>query len=45
MEKTMDQVKKDHYLAFYKHFPICDLSIGPYFLKEIRHELKALEVD
>lgn len=45
MEKIMDQVKKDRYLAFYKHFPMCDLSIGSYFLKEIHHELKALDVD
>jgi hypothetical protein len=35
MEKAMDEVRKDHYLAFYKHLPICDTSLGLDFLKEI----------
>jgi hypothetical protein len=35
MEKTIDEVKKDHYLAFCKHLPICDPSLGLDVLKEI----------
>jgi hypothetical protein len=27
----MEQVKKDHYLAFYKHLPICDPFLGANF--------------
>jgi hypothetical protein len=34
MERTMDQVRKDHYSTFYKHLQVCDPSLGPYFLKE-----------
>jgi len=26
----------DHYLAFYKHLPICDLFLGSDFLKKIQ---------
>jgi hypothetical protein len=32
----MEEVCKDHYFAFYKHFPMCDLALGPIFLKEIQ---------
>lgn len=32
----MEQVKKDHYSAFYKHFPVCDPSLGLDFLREIQ---------
>jgi len=35
MERTMEHVGKDHYLAFCKHLPICDPSLGVDFLKEI----------
>jgi hypothetical protein len=35
MEKAMELVRKEHYSAFYKHLPICDLALGPNFLKEI----------
>jgi hypothetical protein len=35
MEKAMEEVKKDHYLTFCKHF-ICDPAFGPNFLKEIQ---------
>jgi hypothetical protein len=31
----MGLVRKDHYLAFYKHLPVHDLSLGVDFLKEI----------
>jgi hypothetical protein len=31
MERVMEQVKKDHYLAFYKHLPICDPFLGANF--------------
>jgi hypothetical protein len=33
--KAMEQVRKDHYLAFCKHLPICDPSLGTCFLREI----------
>jgi hypothetical protein len=36
MERTMEQAKKDHYSTIYKHLPICDPSLGAYFLKEIQ---------
>ncbi len=32
----MEQAKKDHYSTIYKHLPICDPSLGAYFLKEIQ---------
>jgi hypothetical protein len=35
MDKAMDQVQKDHTFAFTKHFPICDPTFGPKFLKQI----------
>ncbi len=35
MEKAMEVVWREHYLAFYKHLLICDLVLGPNFLKEI----------
>jgi hypothetical protein len=31
MEKTMDQIKKEHMIAFTKHLPVCDPSLGPEF--------------
>ncbi len=31
MEKAMDEVRKDHYLTFYKHLPICDPSLRHVF--------------
>jgi hypothetical protein len=36
MERAMDQIKKDHYSAFYKHLRICDPTFSPNFLKEIQ---------
>jgi hypothetical protein len=36
MEKVMEQVRKDHYLAFCKHLLVCDPTLGPNFLKEIQ---------
>jgi hypothetical protein len=36
VEKVMEQVWKDHHSTFYKHFPVCDPTFGPYFLKEIQ---------
>jgi hypothetical protein len=35
MERVMDQVCKDHYFEFCKHLPMCDLGLGPNFLKGI----------
>jgi hypothetical protein len=35
MERAMEQVCKDHYFEFCKHLPVCDLGLGPNFLKEI----------
>jgi hypothetical protein len=31
----MEQMRKDHYLAFCKHLPVCDPSLGVDLLKEI----------
>jgi hypothetical protein len=36
MEKVVEQVRKDHYLTFYKHLLVCDPTLGPNFLKEIQ---------
>jgi hypothetical protein len=36
MERAMDQVRKDHYSAYYKHLLICDPSLGVDFLKKIQ---------
>jgi hypothetical protein len=36
MERAMEQVRKDHYLAFCKHLPICDPFLGVNFLREIQ---------
>ncbi len=36
MEKAIKQVKKDHYFAFCKHLPMCDLAFALDFLKEIQ---------
>jgi hypothetical protein len=36
MEKAMEQVRKNHYSTFYKHILVCDPTLGPNFLKEIR---------
>jgi hypothetical protein len=30
----MEQVRKDHYLAFYKYLQVCDPSLGAYFLNK-----------
>jgi hypothetical protein len=35
MENAMEHVRKDHYLAFYKHLFVCNLALGLGFLKEI----------
>ncbi len=35
MEKAVEQVKKDHYSAFYKQL-VCDQALSPDFLKEIQ---------
>jgi hypothetical protein len=32
IKKAMEQVRKEHYLAFCKYFPICDLGLGIEFL-------------
>jgi hypothetical protein len=32
----MEQVRKDHYLAFCKHSPIRDPSLGVNFLRELQ---------
>jgi hypothetical protein len=31
----MENVKKEHYLTFWKHLPICDLGFGVEILQEI----------
>jgi hypothetical protein len=36
MDKVMDQVWKDHTSTFMKHLPICDLTLGLEFLKQIQ---------
>jgi hypothetical protein len=36
MEKEMEYVRKEHYSAFYKHFHICDHTLGPEFLQKIQ---------
>jgi hypothetical protein len=33
MDKVMDQIRKDHNYAFTKHLLVCDLALGPEFLK------------
>jgi hypothetical protein len=35
MEKAMEQVKKEHYSIFCKHFPNYNHALGPKFLQEI----------
>jgi hypothetical protein len=35
MEKVMEQMRKEHYSTFCKHFTICDRAFGPKFLQEI----------
>ncbi len=32
----MEQVRKEHYLAFYKHLLVCDLGFGIEHLQEIQ---------
>ncbi len=32
----MEQVKKEHYLAFCKYLFVCDLALGLKFLQEIQ---------
>jgi hypothetical protein len=36
MENAMEQVKKDHYSAFYKHLLVYDQALGFDFIKEIQ---------
>ncbi len=36
MDKTMDQVQKDHTSAFMKHLLVCDPVLGLGFLKHIQ---------
>jgi hypothetical protein len=36
MEKTMEQVRNNHYLGFYKRLPICDPFLGVDFLREMQ---------
>jgi hypothetical protein len=36
MDKAMELVQKEHYFAFCKHLLVCDLALGPNFLKEIQ---------
>ncbi len=36
MERTMEQVHKDHYFVFCKHLSMCDPTWGLGFLKEIQ---------
>ncbi len=36
IEKAMEQVKKEHYLAFYKYLLVCDLGFEIKFLQEIQ---------
>jgi hypothetical protein len=45
MEKAMEQVRKEHYLAFYKHMTICDHALGPKFLQEIQAHYNNLELE
>jgi hypothetical protein len=35
MEKAMELIQKEHYFAFCKHLLVCDMTLGPYFFKEI----------
>ncbi len=35
IEKTMEQMRKEHYLAFCKHLHVCNPSLGIKFLQEI----------
>jgi hypothetical protein len=35
IEKAMEQMRKEHYLAFYKHLLVCNPSLGIEFLQEI----------
>jgi len=36
MEKTMDQVQKENYNAFFKHLLVCDLIFGKEFFEQIQ---------
>jgi hypothetical protein len=36
IKNAMEQVKKEHYLTFYKHLLVCDWSMGSGFLLEIQ---------
>jgi hypothetical protein len=36
MEKTMEQVKKDHLIFFTNHFLVCDSTLGLKFLRQIQ---------
>jgi hypothetical protein len=36
LEKAMEQVRKEHYLTFYKHLLDCDIAFGLEFLWEIQ---------
>ncbi len=35
IEKTMEQMRKEHYLAFRKHLHVCNPNLGIEFLQEI----------
>jgi hypothetical protein len=49
MEIAMEQVRKDHYLAFCKHLQVCDIFFGCGFLKgdtsSLWYEFEARDVD
>jgi hypothetical protein len=34
--KTMENVRKEHMIAFCKRLPICDPAFGPEFIKQIQ---------
>ncbi len=36
IEKAMEQVRKEHYLAFCKHLHVCDMGFGIKFVQEIQ---------
>ncbi len=36
VEKAMELVRKEHYFTFCKHLPVCDLTLGLNFFKEIQ---------
>ncbi len=36
MDKVINQVWRNHTSAFMKHLPVCNLALGPEFLKQIQ---------